>query len=180
MIIHSYKIQVLAVALYVFATATEAYADGTHGCQIRVQNNYLVAHSYQSVQVLAYNGKDIVCAHTHAKYLLGHDSSVIAKAHSQGSAKCTLHVRIWNISWDYSVKQLCKNLGEGVTIPHIQFAQVPTVLVWRICAVGLYQIANGITIFRTVIKDHDVEKITLGPYETLNLFSIPGQRLNEA
>ena len=117
MIIHSYKIQVLAVALYVFATATEAHAHwATHGCQIKVQNNY--TKTVEAVRVYIFNGKDSLCIYSHSSYALESGDSVTAKAHSEGSARCTIAVvskdpKEFPRKYPETYPFLCKNLGES-------------------------------------------------------------------
>ena len=97
----------LAVPL-ILASASNARADGTHGCKIRVQNNY--TKTDQTVLVFIYNGKDAVCELTHNNYKLASGDSVTAKTHAQGSSKCTLGVSTGEAkNWN----ELCLNLPEG-------------------------------------------------------------------
>ena len=102
---HTTLILTLLAVPLILASASNAIADGTHGCKIKVQNNY--TETDYTVVVIIYNGKDAVCQFGHNTYKLDYGDSVTAKAHAQGSAKCTLFV-----STDiYPV--LCKNLKEG-------------------------------------------------------------------
>ncbi len=87
MIIHSYKILVLAVALYVFATATAAHADGTHGCQTTITNSYS-----GTIKVLTYNSNDQVCIIGHKKYTIKSGETKTVKAHSQGQSHCKMEI----------------------------------------------------------------------------------------
>ncbi len=101
----------IAVPL-ILASATNARADGTHGCQISVQNNYVKTD--WKVQVHTYNGKDGVCHIGHDYDEFSGEGLKIAYAHSQGSEKCTLQVRGYTTTTqDQKQKALCKNLGEG-------------------------------------------------------------------
>jgi len=98
MIIHRYKILVLAVALYVFATATAAHADGTHGCQTTVTNSYS-----ETISVYTYNSNDLVCMYFHKKYSINPGGTKTVKAHSQGQSHCKIWIE------DKDRRRMCKN-----------------------------------------------------------------------
>lgn len=88
MIIHSYKIQVLAVALYVFATATAAHAHGTHSCQTKITNNQSAA-----IRVSTYNSVDSECARPHTKYTINPGETKTVKAHGHGRSYCKIRIK---------------------------------------------------------------------------------------
>ena len=92
MIIHRYKIPVLAVALCVLATATAAHADGTgfssgHGCQTTITNNTSV-----DLEVRTYNSNDAVCVFGHMYYDIEPGATETVKAHSQGQSHCKIKI----------------------------------------------------------------------------------------
>jgi len=96
----------IAVPL-ILASATNAIADGTHGCKIEVVNNYT---EWPKVWISIYNGKDLFCAIDHHGYELTEGESVSARAHSQGSARCTLEI----ITGDKNdIFWICKNIKQG-------------------------------------------------------------------
>ena len=99
----------LILASVILASASNAIADGTHSCQIKVQNNYTETKD-TIVYVDTFNGNDKVCLVAHKDYKLAYGESVTAKAHAQGSAKCTLIVETASPG---PVYQLCGNLKEG-------------------------------------------------------------------
>ena len=88
MIIHSYKIRVLAVALYVFATATAAHADGTHGCQTEITNS-----RSGPISVYTYNSADFALNIPHKKYTIQPGETKTVKAHSQNRTYCRMRIR---------------------------------------------------------------------------------------
>ncbi len=100
-------ISILIVApLIILASATNAIADGTHGCKIKVQNNY----TYKVI-VETFNGKDLLCVLFHKKITIRKRDTGTAKAHSQGAGKCTLKVLYWTDK--AQLKSLCKNLNKA-------------------------------------------------------------------
>ena len=88
MIIRSYKIPVLAVALCVLATATAAHADGTHGCQTEITNN-----TSDYLDVRTYNSLDAVCLMPHKQYTIEPGATKTVKAHSQGQSHCKIRIQ---------------------------------------------------------------------------------------
>ena len=102
MIIRSYKIPVLAVALCVLATATAAHADGIHGCQTEITNNL-----WRYLFVETFNSNDVVCYGPHKNYRLDPGETKTVKAHAQDQSHCKMVISVRNA--DRTTTVMCKN-----------------------------------------------------------------------